>query len=189
MRDQLLRAQRYYGQNKIIECIGVAIMVLRAIGDATPATEVASALRDLMNLLGNNADVVAIAGKKLTFSTGQEKVILAGLAQVFKVMMANKDKEDHAAAMERKLNIDKYFNEGMRCIKENKISDAPEYFDKAITYYKDEHSLFALIGKAFMDAGAPKRAFPYLSKGVIALPNDEGMNTLYEACLAVKDKK
>ncbi len=189
MRDQLLRATRYFGQNKTIECVGLAVMVLRDLGDNSATSEVAGALRELMNLLGNDAVVKEILGKPLTFSTGHEKIVLAGLTQVFKVLMANKDKEDHATIMARKLKIDRYFNDGMCSIREGRMSDAVQDFDEAFKYYKDEHSLFILVGKAFMDAGAPRRAFPYLARGVIAVPNDEHLKILYEQCMAIKDKK
>ncbi len=187
MRDHLIRAKLYYGQSKTKECIGLVIVVLRALGDATPASDVAGALRDLMLLLGKDSIVTDVLGKELVFAPGQEKNILVGLAHVFKAIMSQQ--EDHETAMARKLNIDKYFNEGLHCIKENKLSEAVQNFDDAIKYYKDEHSLFILIGQALMDAEAPKRAFPYLSKGLIAAPQDARMQSLYEQCVAIKDKK
>ncbi len=189
MRDQLIRAKLHYGQNKTIECIGTTIMVLRALGDKSASSEVAGALREVMLLIGKDCVVTDILGREITFSAGQEKNILMCLSQVFKTLMDNKNKEDHATALARKLNIDKYLNEGMRYIKENKVSDADQSFSEAIKYYKDEHSLFLLIGEALMEAGAAKRAFPYLAKGVTSAPDEPKMQETYDRCVQLKDVK
>ncbi len=182
IRDLLIKAKVNYTQKKNIECVGAIVMALRNMGDGAQTVEVCSALREVIALVGKEDMVVEVVGHALTYTSGQEKELLAPFAKVFKIAMENKDKESHEEALARKLKIDRAFNEGRNLLAKNNVSEADQCFSEAITHYRDEHSLFSLIGEALMQANAPKRAFPYLKKGIEVDANNELMRKLYEQC-------
>ncbi len=182
IRDQLVRAKIMYTQKKNLECVGAIIMALRNMGDAVPSPEVGGALREVVTLIGKEPMVTDITGEPIVYVQGQEKALLVPFAHVFKTVMANKDKESHAEAKVRKLKIDKAFNDAKKFLQQNNVSEADQCFSEAIKFYKDEHTLFALIGEALMEANAPKRAFPYLKKGVEVDSKSQKVRDLYEKC-------
>ncbi len=182
IRDLLIKAKVCYTQKKNIECVGAIIMALRNMGDGAQPVEVCSALREVVLLVGKEEMVTEVLGHPLTYTSGQEKELLVPFAKVFKIAMENKDAESHEVALARKIKIDKAFNEGKSLLARNNVSEADQVFSEAITFYRDEHTLFSLIGEALMQANAPKRAFPYLKRGIEVDPNNKHMRSLYDKC-------
>ncbi len=182
IRDQLIRAKICYTQKKNIECVGAIIMALRNMGDVAQPPEVCGALREVVLLICKESIVTDALDAPIVYNPGQEKALLAPFAKVFKIAMENKDKESHPDAKERKLKIDKAFNTAKKYLSQNKVSEADQAFSEAIKFYKDEHTLFKLIGEALMQAGAPKRAYPYLKKGMEVDGKSPSLQKLFQEC-------
>ncbi len=187
--DTMARAKLAYARRKNVECLGAMVMVLKGMDGKSYPVDLTSIMREMVNAIGREKAVVEVLGKPLVFQLGQEKAMLVALAKVYKFFVEAQAREDRDAVRRRKLNLDQCYNAGVKCVQHGEITEADKCFGDALTYYKDEHSLFAMIGETFMKANAPKRAFPYLSKGVIEAPDNAKIKELYEQCLLIKDKK
>ncbi len=187
--DILARAKVAFGKKRDVDCLGGLIMVLKGMGGASLPLDVAGAVRDLLLLVGKDKVVTEVLGTQLLYQQGQEKHLLVCLAKVYKVAKEAQDREDMAEVRARKLKLDHTLSDGMKYIKQGEFSDADRCFTEALTFYKDEHAVFLVIGEAFMAADAPKRAFPYLSKGVIAAPEHVKLKEAYDKCMLLKDQK
>ncbi len=187
--ELLARAKLAFTRRRNVDCIGSIIMVIKGMGSTQYPLELTGSMREMIQLLGADKVVVDVLGKPIVYQPGQEAAIMVSLAKVYKVVLEEQRKEDREVTRARKLKLDHCLNEGLKLIKQGNYSDADHWFNEALTHYKDEHSLYSIIGDALMEANVPKRAFPYLSKGIVASPDDLRMKTLYEKCLAVKDQK
>ncbi len=183
-----MRARMAYNRMKTVDAIGNLVTAIKGMGNTPYPLELSSNLRELVQLIGQDRLVVEALGAPIIFKTGEEQSLLVPLARAYKILAAGKE-EDFATAIARKVKLDIAFNEGKRKLVIKDFSEADYYFNEALTHYKDEHALFFLIGKALMQAEAPRRAFPYLSKGVIADPEDMRMKALYDECLVLKEKR
>ncbi len=186
--DTLARAKVAYSKKKTVEVLAAIVMVIKGMGAKTYPLELTGSLRELVQMVGKDPEVVKVLGKAVTFQVGQEQAIMMAFAKVYKALSGDV-KEDFSLALTRKKKIDKAFNEGLKLLVAGNLSEADQCFSEAIGYHKDEHSLFLLIGEALMKAEAPKRAFPYLSKGLMADPKNAKMKTLYDQCAILKEKK
>ncbi len=187
--ELLARAKLAFTRRKNVDCIGSIIMVLKGMANTPYTLELTGSMREMIQLLGSDKIVIDVIGKPIVYQPGQEPAILVALAKVYKVVLEEQRKEDLQVTRARKLKLDHTLNEGLRHVKQNNFSDADHWFNEALTHYKDEHALFSVIGDALLTAGAPKRAFPYLSKGIAAAPEDLRLKILYDKCVAIKDQK
>ncbi len=187
--EVLARAKVAYSKRKTVETIAGIVMVIKGMGAKSYPKELTSNLRELVQMVGTDPAVIKVLGKPVVFQLGQEQAIMLTLARVYKELAGTSEKEDFSAALARKKNIDKTFNQGMKWIAEGNIAEADQSFTECLTFYKNEHSLFFLIGEAFMKADAPRRAFPYLSKGLMAEPDNAKLKELYDKCAILKEQK
>ncbi len=187
--ELLARAKLAFTRRRNVDCIGSIIMVLKGMANTPYTLELTGSMREMIQLLGGDKIVVDVLGKPIVYQPGQEPAILVALAKVYKVVLEAQRLENKEVTRARKLKLDHTLNEGLKLVKQSNFTDADHWFNEALTHYKDEHSLFSVIGDALMKAGAPKRAFPYLAKGIAAAPQDLRLKMLYENCVAIKDQK
>jgi len=83
------------------------------------------------------------------------------------------------ATRRRKLSIDLHYNEGIKELANGKVAEADACFVKAVSFYHDEVRLFAVIGKALLDAKEVRRAIVYLRKGTEFDPADLMLKELF----------
>ena len=188
IREQLGRVKPYYLRNEPLRALAAAISGLRGLGSTQPTTDMRSLIREATQLLGRDEEIRKHA-PNLAYQPGQERAILLQLVNAYKAMHAASETEDHDTALARKIKLDQACNLGSRLLEQGKVSEADASFTEAIASYKDEHRVFALIGKKLMAAGEVRRALPYLKRGVEASPDDEEMRALYDECLRLRDEQ
>ena len=69
---------------------------------------------------------------------------------------------------------------GQKLVAQGKFSEAEEAFREAVSYYRDEHRLFQMIAKCFIDADQPRRAIDYLRKALEIEPDNEPARLMLE---------
>ncbi len=188
VRIHLGRVKSYYQRNDMEHALASLIMGMKGMGNKPYPSEIRSLIRESLLQIGRDPTIVQHLGKPIAYQPGQEQTILVALAQVYKTIRGLEDKESHEQALNRKISMDRNLNQGMKLLSSNKVSEADECFNEAISFYKDEHSIFSIIGKALLGANQVRRAFPYLKRAVKADPNNARTKALFDECVELRSK-
>lgn len=188
IKEQLSRIKLYYLRNETIRALGMAVSGLKAIVKSTtpPPTELRSLLREGVQLLLHDELIQKYLSAPISYQPGQEKQLFIVLSETYKKIVEEQEKETYLKTRERKQQLDQAVNLGMKLLEQKKISEADKSFAEAITYYKDEENLFYLIAKALIKAHEPTRAFDYIKKGLISLPNNNDLKKLHDIAIRLK---
>lgn len=189
IREHLGRVKPYYLRNDSLRALASAITGLRGI-DASQqiSTELRSIIREAVQFLARDQEIRKHATAPIAYQPGQERALLTTLVAAYKSLHAAIESEDHDEALARKIKLDQACNNGLKLLEQGKPSEADACFAEAVSHFKDEHRVFALIGKKLMAAGEVRRALPYLKKGVEVAPLDAEMRNLYEECQRLRDE-
>lgn len=183
VRENLGRVKAYYLRNDSVRALNHMILAMKDICRLPSlSTELRGLIREAVQTLGRDENLKPVMKSPLSYTPGQELQLLGALADLYKRYLEEMDREDHATALARKQKIDQNYNQGMKLLEQQQISEADACFAEAVTCYKDEHRLFLLIGKSLMEAGEPRRALPYLKRFSELEPdNADGLRLLQEA--------
>lgn len=166
VRENLGRVKVYYLRNDSLRALNSMLLGIKeACRVATLPTDIRGLIREAAQTISRDENLKAVLRAPLSYTPGQERQLLAAVADLFKRYMEETQREDHDAALARKQKLDHAFNQGVKLLEQKQISEADASFAEAVNYYKDEHRLFLMIGKALMDAGEVRRAIPYLKRG------------------------
>ena len=181
-KEHLGRVKPYYLRNETLRALGSAVMGLKGIValNVQPGVDVRGLIREAVQLLSRDELVREHTGATLMYQPGQERQLLAQLAAAYKQLAEALNRESHEVAGARKLKIDQHFNAGLKLLEQRQVSGADAEFAEAVKYYRDEHRLFAFIGKALVEAGEHRRAAPYLKRGLDVAPTDAELLKLFE---------
>ncbi len=178
--DNLSRVRLYYMRADLPRALNFLITGMHACVKANmkvpPATK--TLLRDAVNTLGQDKELVVYLGKEISYSSGNEKAQLLIFETARNSMLGIKSVETKDEMRARKMRIDKAYNLGLKYLAANKVSEADHAFGEAINDYKDETQLYVLIGKALCNAGQYVRAMPYVKKAFELLPNSDDVKEL-----------
>ncbi len=189
IREQLGRVKPYYLRNETLRALAAMISALKELSAAPQIpSELKGLIREGVQFLSRDPQVKAAAKGPLQYQPGQERTLLLHLALAYKAVKEAEDYEPHDDALGRKIKLDQAYNLGLRLLEQGQVSEADASFAEALTHYKDEHRLFALIGRALMDAGEVRRAFPYLKRGVEADSSDTEMTALLQKCAKLREE-
>ncbi len=188
VRTHLGRVKAYHQRKETERALASIIMAIKGMGNKPFPSDLRSLLREVVQLIGRDDVITDVLGKPLVYQPGQEQAILAGVAKVYKVLQGQAGVEDHKQALDRKLNIDRTLNQGMKLLEQGKVPEADECFSQAVSHYKDEHSLFTMIGKALMEANQVRRALPYLKRAATITPQNENVKELVAKCMELRSQ-
>lgn len=182
VREHLGRVKPYYLKNETLRALGALVSGLKGAlslpGGLT--SDVRGPLREAVQLISRDEMIKKRLPVQLMYQQGQERQLLALLTKLHKDIDDELNTEPREVAAARKLRLDHALNQGMRSLEAGRVSEADEYFQQALTNYRDERSLFMYIGKALVGAGAYKRSLPYLRKGQEVNPDNAEIPELIE---------
>jgi hypothetical protein len=182
VREYLGRVKPYYLKNETLRALAALISGLKgALGmPGGIPTPVRGSIREAVQLMARDEMVKKRLPVQLMYQQGQERQLLVLLAKLHKEIDEELNREDYDTAKTRKQSLDHTMNQGLRSLEGGRVSEADEYFHEALKFYRDEHRLFFYIAKSLVDAGAAKRALPYLKKGLELAPGDAEMTALLD---------
>ena len=122
----------------------------------------------------------------LAYAPGAEKDVLQMLSQVYRSLKGQEKEEEYQSALQRKLNLDRCFNDGKKFLAEGKATEADACFVEALKHYKDEKAIFGMMARAMMDAGEYVRAMGHARTGLKELPDDEELGRILEECARLR---
>ena len=182
VREHLGRVKPYYLKNETLRALHSLITGLKGAlllpgGMPTP---VRGSVREAVQLMARDEMIKKRLPTQLMYQSGQERQLLAVLIKTYKEIETELNTENYDTTSQRKQQLDAMLNQGLRSLEAGRVPEADEYFHQAITYYRDEHRLFFFIAKSLIEADAPKRAVPFLRKGLEVAPDDTEMAELLE---------
>lgn len=183
VRENLGRVKAYYLRNESVRALNHMILAMKDICRLPSlSTEMRGLIREAVQTLSRDENLKAVMKHPLSYTPGQELQLLAAVADLFKRYQEQMSHEDHSVALARKQKIDQCYNQGIKLLEQQQVSEADTCFAEAVTYYKDEHRLYMLIGKALLEAGEARRALTYLKRFIEIEPdNAEGLRLIQEA--------
>lgn len=166
VRENLGRVKAYYLRNDSLRALNAMLLGIKE-ACRVPAlpTDVRGLIREAAQTLSRDENLKSVLRAPLSYNPGQERQLLAAVADLFKRYMDLLQHEDPAAARARKQKLDQAINLGLKLLEQKQVPEADAAFTEAITYYKDEHRMFLLIGRALMAAGEVRRAIFYFKRG------------------------
>ncbi len=182
VREHLGRVKPYYLKNETLRALTALITGLKGALTLPGgiSTAVRAPLREAVQFMARDEMVKKRLPAQLMYQQGQERQLLGLLVRLHQDIEAELNSEDYETASQRKQQLDHALNQGLRSLESGRVSEADEYFHQAVGFYRDEHRVFFYIGKSLIEANAPKRAIPYLRKGLEAVPEDEEMTAMLE---------
>ncbi len=180
-REQLGRIRVYYLKGDTLRALASAVMALRDLAQMSNLpTDMRSMLRDGIGFLARDEELKRYLKRPLAYQPGQEKALFIQLGAAYKEMAAQAGQESRDEAFARKQKLDRALNMGQKLVAQGKFSEAEEAFREAVSYYRDEHRLFQMIAKCFIDADQPRRAIDYLRKALEIEPDNEPARLMLE---------
>ena len=180
-REQLGRIREDYIKGGTMGALASAVMALRDLAQMSNLpTDMRSMLRDGIGFLARDEELKRYLKRPLAYQPGQEKALFIQLGAAYKEMAAQAGQESRDEAFARKQKLDRALNMGQKLVAQGKFSEAEEAFREAVSYYRDEHRLFQMIAKCFIDADQPRRAIDYLRKALEIEPDNEPARLMLE---------
>jgi len=179
IKDSLGRVKAYYQRKEITRALESTIYAFQNL--PMPLTmDIRSSIREAIQLIAKDEQVKKFLTAPMIYQPGNEKDIYKMLVLTLKKIEEENALGSYKEDIARKINLDKFFNEGTKALGNKHVSEADECFTKALTYYKDEHHVFFMIAKALKDAGEIRRAYPYAKRGAEVAPTSEQLQQLYK---------
>lgn len=162
----------------------LAIGAFKELGGQTAPMDMRGDFRTALTELLAIPEIKKMAGKGLSYAPGSEKAIAQALAQIYRKLSGQENEEEYQAALQRKLNLDRRFNDGKRFLAERKIAEAEACFTDALKYFRDEAAIFGMMARAMLEAGEPVRALGHVRAGLKFSPDDAALLRLAQDCAA-----
>ncbi len=186
VRTHLGRIKTYYLRKETERALASIVTGIKGMGNKPFPADLRSMVREAVQMLGRDEDVLKVLGKPVTYTPGKEQDVLTAFSKVYQTLRGEAETESHDKALQRKLAIDHALSQGMKLLEKNSFSEADECFNKAVTHYKDEHFLFAIIGKALLEANQVRRAMPYLTRAAKVNPSNENVKEMLAKCTQLR---
>ncbi len=185
IREALGRAKSSANRNELERALALSLMAFKELGNQTPPIDLRGDFREAINSITSLASFREICPSPIIYQGGKERDVFILFARAYKKLRAQDDTEEsYENAMQRKLMLDKTLKEARAELERGRISEADALFSQALTYYRDENAIFAMIARQLMEVDEVVRALGYLKKGLAALPDDQELKELSQQCTA-----
>lgn len=186
IRENLGRIKSCCMRGEAERALFLAIGALKELGGQTAPSDLRSDFRNALADLSIISEIKNSVGKALNYVPGTERELLQQFSKLYRTMLGQENDEEYQAALQRKLQLDRCFNDGKKFLKEGKSSEADASFAEALKYYRDEYAIFAMMARAMLDAGEPVRALGHVRAGLKLHPDDARLNALASECAAMR---
>ena len=189
IRENLGRVKTSFQRNELPRALNFFIAGLRGLDGGAPPTDIRGDIREAVQLLLRDEKIKALLpSPNFSYTPGQEKNLLTVFIKISLQLQEIATHEEHNAALERKIKLDRAFLAGKNYLGQRRISEADASFVEALQYYKDEHRIFYMIAHALVELKEVVRAGPYLKKGLEALPGDTELLALLERARTIRQE-
>lgn len=182
IREDLGRVRTCIQRKDFPRALYLLIISLKELGGQPAPTPLRGDFRSAISEICNHGLYRKNYSQPLGYQPGKENDLLAFFTKFYNKIAGKEEEEDYETALQRKINLDRCFNNGKVFVSQGKMTEADECFNEAFNYYKNEFAIFNLIAKTLMDAGQYVRALSYVRKGLKEKPDDPVLTKLAEEC-------
>lgn len=188
VREDLGRAKACCARHDTERALFLTISALKELGGQSAPLDLRGDFRSAVADLASDPELKAAGAPAVVYSPGAEKDLLQLLSQLYRSMKGQEKEEEYQAALQRKLNLDRCFNDGKKFLAEGKPSEADASFAEALKYYKDEKAIFGMMARVMMDAGEYVRAIGHARSGLKELPDNAELSRILEECIRLRQQ-
>ncbi|MBO4336229.1 MAG: hypothetical protein J5846_10445 [Desulfovibrio sp.] len=186
IRESLGRVKTSCQRRDFSHALYLLIASLKELAGQRPPTDLRSDFREAINLVGSDPQFKELSANPLIYKPGAERELLTLLIQIYQTLTGKKNTESYEEALERKLKIDHALRDGKHFLSRRQIAEAEACFAEAIKNYRDEHALFLMIARAYIEIKEYARGLGYLRDGLKHAPNDPNLLRLADECLRMR---
>ena len=186
IREDLGRAKACCSRHDTERALFLTISALKELGGQSAPLDLRGDFRAAFTELAADPDLKAAGMPALAYAPGVEKDVLQQLTLVYRSLKGQEKEEEYQSALQRKLNLDRCYNDGKKFLAEGKSTEADACFVEALKHYKDENAIFGMMARAMMEAGEYVRAMGHARTGLKELPGDEELGRLLEECARLR---
>lgn len=182
IKEDLGRAKTCIQRRDFPRAVYLLCISLKEIGAQGAPTPLRGDIRSTITDICADPVYKKSYSQPIVYQPGKEREILAFFNKFYKQLMGKENQEDYEATLQRKLNLDRCLNDGKSFIAQGKLAEADECFTSAMKYYRNEIAAFAMMARAFMEAGHHVRALDYVRKGLAERPDNVDLQKLAAEC-------
>lgn len=172
LRDSFRKAKLYAERGDMLGSLQIGLQSLRVVlSSSVISTELRSAVRELVGVYATDKLLRKLADYSFAYTPGKEKALYVAMQKAHEGLKLRVITETYDEAIARKKELDQHIIRGRNYLKAGKLEDADQCFKEALKCYKDEKSIFAFIGRIFLDEKQIPRASFYLKKAHEVEPN------------------
>ena len=186
IREDLGRVKTSCQRRDFSHALYLLIASLKELAWQRPPSDLRTDFREAINFVGSDPQFKELSGKPLIYKPGAERELLTFLIQIYQTLTGKKNNESYEEALERKLKIDHALRDGKHFLSRRQINDAEACFAEAIKNYRDEHALFLMIARSYIEIKEFARGLGYLREGLKRAPNDPSLLKLADECLRMR---
>ena len=143
-------------------------------------TDIRSLIRDISVEYNSFTAIKEELKINFTYTAGEEKKLLVVCMKAYEhLTKSTEEQESYEDALARKKNIDTNLIAAKDFLTRGFVEQADAAVEKALESYKDEHAIFAYIGKLYLDNNFVTRAKHYYKKAVEAEPENQAVAKQY----------
>lgn len=185
IREDLGRAKSSANRNELERALALSLMAFKELGGQTPTMDLRGDFREAINSITALASFREHHAAPIIYQGGKEKEVFVIFARIYKTLRTQENSEEaYEEAMQRKMALDKTLKEARAELERGKVSEADALYSQALTFYRDENVIFAMIARELMAVDEVVRALGYLKKGLAAMPDDPELKELVQQCTA-----
>ncbi len=185
--DNLGRVKAYYHKNESSKALLSFINALKIVtkNPAQVPTSTRAMIRESVGYITSDQEIKKFLKKPLMYNPGKEKEMLDLCMNAYALMEGAQGLETKEQSRERKANLDKFYNFGIKLLAAKKVSEADKAFQEALKYFKNEKRLFILITTQLCEASEFVRASGYLKRAYELFPDSQEVRDL---AVRIKEK-
>lgn len=181
IKSQLSSAKAAVNKNDLAGSLKRFIYALHAlVKNENIPTDIRSLIRDIATEYNSFTAIKEELKINFTYTVGEEKKLLVVCMKAYEHLTKNaEEQESYEDALIRKKNIDTNLIAAKDFLARGFVEQADAAVEKALESYKDEHAIFAYIGKLYLDSNFTTRAKHFYKKAVEAEPENQAVASKY----------
>lgn len=190
VRDNLRKAKLYADRGDMVGSLRLALKALPAVlKNSVVSIEVRSCIRDVASVYATDKTIRDLAKYQFIYMPGKEQLLLDAVTKAYEGLTENIITETYDEILARKKALDQHIIRGRKYLKIGKVTDADSCFQEALKLYKDEDSIFAFIGKMFLEEKQIPRASFYLKRAHEVDPDNSDVKSMIHEVIRLSPRR
>ncbi|MBQ7608202.1 MAG: hypothetical protein IJU76_09570 [Desulfovibrionaceae bacterium] len=186
IREDLGRVKTSCQRRDLKTALLLLISSVKELNGQRFPTDMRTDFREALNAATADPQFKKIYTQPIIYKAGAEREIVILLARVYQTLIGKQSEETFEEAADRKLRIDSAIRDAKNYLARGQMREAEASFTEALKNYRDEHSIFLVIARLYMDCKEYGRALGYIREGLKKIPEDASLRELGETCLRLR---